>query len=208
MPMLRMIDHGQHSAGVVDPFWGMLVHPRSTMHHLIEHNPGEGAYLMAVLFSLSSGLALYFGGVEYLSYVELPVMLFFLVFAGIFFLMSTTAIVKSVSSRYFGADASSAEIRTSIAWSLAPAVLCNSLAILLAVSPWVNFPLELAIGIAGIVWSFVLMDHSMGEAEAYGDGPALLVLSFAGVCMVLAVAIAYLPMWLLTPFVNAWIWYG
>lgn len=205
--MLHTMDQ-DHKMGTLSPFWGMLVHPRRTMTDLLTHHPGTGAYTMSLLFVMSGGLALYFGGVQALLYVEMPVLLFFLAMAGAFFMMSTSEIVKYISRTYFSAYATGNEIRTALGWSLAPAIVCNLAALALAISPWMNYPLEILLGMTGLIWSFVLMDHSMGEAEAYGDGPAMLVLVFALVSLVFAFAMAYMPIWLLTPFINAWIWYG
>lgn len=208
MPMLHTMDQDHKAMGLVSPFLGMLIHPRQTMSQLLTHHAGIGAYSMSLLFVLSGGLALYFGGVQDLVYAEAPVLIFFLLMAGAFFMMSTSEIVKYVSRNYFGAFASGAEIRTALGWSLAPAILCNLMAIALALSPWMNYPLEIVLGVTGLLWSFTLMDHALGEAEAYGDGPAFMVLIFAFASLLLAFAMAYLPLWLLTPFINSWIWYG
>lgn len=197
------------NVSALGPFWGMIFQPRATIRHLIENVPGHGAYLLSVLFFFFLGLNLYFCNIQDFYYIEYPVLIFFFVVAGIFFLSLSTLLIRKLSAQCFGALARGRAVRTAIAWSLVPSILCNALFGALVLS---NVVESSYIGyiflVVGVLWSFWIMEQSLGEAEAYGEWPALFVLGITFSVVILSVYVAYLPMMWLTPMINQWIWYG
>jgi hypothetical protein len=205
MPNVQPIEHHVVHAPS-HPIMGMLIHPRQTMTGLLEYHPGSMANTVGAFsgFVAVMALAQVFGS----GWASLLMLAMVGAFFGLFFVQMTSFIVQTVSDRYFGGMASGSQVRTALSWSLIPMTAMNGLVLLYAMTPMFFFPLAILMLLGGVAWTAVVMDHALGEAEAYGDGPAMLVLVFAVAALLLAIALAYLPFWLMGPAIQTYLYYG
>jgi hypothetical protein len=205
MPSIHPIEHRSVHAPS-HPVLGMLLHPRATMSGLLQYHPGDHVSLIGAVAGIISVLAVAMSVGRGAAPLELLVLMG--AFFGIFFVHVTSWLVQTVSDRFFGGAASGSEVRTALSWSLIPMSVVNLVVWAFALTPMFSLPLAVLAMVGGLVWTAIVMDHALGDAEAYGDGPAMLVLVFVMVCLIGAIVLAYLPLWYLTPMIETYLWYG